>query len=181
MALRGWEINLSGAAIPVYGGNNNNWIQQGSQIGTITKNECFAEGTAFGAGWKGWGNPVIFRNSAGKMTQGAIADNISNLKDFANYASNGTSWVSVSTLQRIVHSPTRAYYASGDLLCDLPIGSYVWLTQNCTRGQNNPNYVAVTAVQPKDHDKITFKGNGFVDLTYDNHWLNVGSILLRKV
>lgn len=181
MAVHGWEINLSGAAIPVYGGNNNYWIQQGSQIGTITKNECFVEGTAFGAGWEGWGSPVIFRNSSGNMVQGAIADNIKNLKDFVEYASNGTSWVSVDTNQRIVQFATRAYYANGDRLCDLPAGSYVWLTKDCTRGSDNYNYIAVTAVQPKGEKKIFFDGNGFIDLTYGNRWLNVGSILLRKV
>lgn len=179
MALHGWEINLSGADIPVYGGSKN-WSQQGSKIGTITKNECFVEGTEFNTGWEGWGSPVIFKNSSGVMTQGAIADNISNLKDFASYASNGTSWVSVSTLKRTVQFATRAYYADGSLLCDLPEGSSVWLTANCTRGQKNKNYIAVTAVQPKGKDKITFSGNGFIDLTYGNRWLNVGSILLRK-
>ena len=62
----------------------------------------------------------------------------------------------------------------------MPSGSKVWLTPNSTRGQNNPHYVAVTAVQPKGGTKVNFSGNGFIDLMYGGRWVNVGSILLRK-
>lgn len=100
--------------------------------------------------------------------------------EFSEYASNGTSWVKVSTLERKVQYATVAYDRNGSKVCNLPVGSKVWLTSNATRGQNNPNYVAVTAVQPAGGDKITFSGNGFIDLMYGNRWVNVGSILLRK-
>lgn len=177
IALRGWGINLTGSSITIYDGDKN-WVQQGSKVGTLTANECCAEGTAFGAGWEGWGTPIYFRNSAGVFTLGAIQDS-SRLTSFSNYASNGSSWVSVSTLQRNVNKTTYAYYADGTGRKELPPGSLVWLTSNCTRGQNNPNYVAVTAVQPKGGNKLTYSGNGFVDLVNGN-WLNVSSILLRK-
>lgn len=176
MAVRGWQINLTGSSIPVYP----QATSQGSQIGTLTANECFAEGTAFGAGYEGWGNPVVFVNSAHVMTYGAINNFSSGLVDFADYASNGTSWVRVSTLKRKVQYATVAYYADGSKCCDLPAGSYVWLTQNCTRGQNNPNYVAVTKVQTAAGKEYNFSGNGFVDLLYGGRWVNVGSILLRQ-
>lgn len=178
MALQGWQINLTGKEIIVYDGSKL-FTQKGNQCGKLTKNECFTEGTAFGAGWEGVGSPVIFKNGSGIMTQGAVFDDFGTY-NFANYASNGTSWVAVNTLERKVEYTTRAYYAdgTGDIL--LNAGSRVWLTQNCTRGQNNPNYVAVTKVKKSDGTIIVFDGNGFVDLTYGNRWLNVGSILLRK-
>jgi hypothetical protein len=179
MNLRGWHINLTGSTIPVYGGSNG-YVTQGTQIGNLTANECFAEGTAFGAGWEGWGYPVYFRNSSGSFVLGAISSSPSGLKGFAEYASNGSSWVAVSTLQRKVQFATNAYYADGSFCCSLPSGSYVWLTSNCTRGQSNPNYVAVTKVQTAAGQTYTFTGNGFIDLVNGN-WLNVGSILLRKV
>lgn len=34
--------------------------------------------------------------------------------------------------------------------------SYVWLTSACTRGNNNPNYVAVTSVQTAEGVPIIF-------------------------
>lgn len=55
----------------------------------------------------------------------------------------------------------------------------VWLTSNCTRGDYNPNYVAVTKVQTAAGKTYTFSGNGFIDLINNNRF-NVGSILLRK-
>lgn len=177
MSLRGWEINLSGSAITVYGGSKN-WTQQGSQIGTLTANECYVEGTG-GTGWDGWGLPVVFKNTAGSMVLGAVAS-LNNTANFADYASNGSSWVSVNTLQRKVQYATKAYYADGSLCCDLAAGSSVWLTQNCTAGATNRNYVAVTKVETSAGKEYNFSGNGFVDLTYGGRWLNVGSILLRK-
>ena len=176
MADRGWMINLSGTSIPVY--------DQGTipvtRIGTLTPNECFADGASFGAGWEGWGMPVFFLNSAHENTFG-MTDNNFNCVDFADYASDGTSWVSVNTLKRKVQYPTVAYYSNGSKCCDLAAGSYVWLTENCTRGRSNPNYVAVTKVQTATGSIHTFSnGNGFVDLTHGGRWVNVGSILLRK-
>ena len=109
-----------------------------------------------------------------------LASYKNNLVDFTDYASNGTSWVRVSTLERKVQYATVAYYADGSKCCDLPAGSKVWLTQNGTAGQTNSNYIAVTSVQTAAGKKIDFKGNGFIDLTYGNRWVNVGSILLRK-
>lgn len=178
MALHGWQVNLTGKEIIVYD-DSKNFMQKGNQCGKLTKNECFSEGSVVGAPWEGDGSPVIFKNTSGNMIQGAVYDDYGNY-DFANYASNGTSWVAVNDLKRKVVYTTRAYYAdgSGDIL--LEPGSYVWLTQNCTRGQKNPNYVAVTKVQKANGSTITFTGNGFVDLTFGNRWLNVGSILLRK-
>lgn len=174
MALRGWQINLSGASIPVYQMD----VKKGAKIGNITANECFANGQASGSGYEGWGDPVVFLNSSHQMTYGAIDYNNSYV-DFGNYASNGTSWVAVSTLKRKVQYETVAYYADGSTFRKLPAGSYVWLTKNCTRGENNPNYVAVTKVQI-GNEVFEFSGNGFVDLTYGGRWVNVGSILLRK-
>lgn len=175
MALRGWQINLSGSTIPVYEMD----VVKGKKIGNLTVNECFANGQAFGSGYEGWGDPVVFLNSSHVMTYGAIDYN-QNYVDFAKYASNGTSWVAVNTLKRKVQYETRAYYADGSTCCTLPAGSYVWLTKNCTRGNNNPNYVAVTKVEVKGGKTYEFTGNGFVDLTYGGRWVNVGSILLRK-
>ena len=174
---RGWGINLSGSSINIYGGSAG-WTQQGSKIGTLTTNECFTEGSAFGAGWEGWGTPIYFKNSSGTFVQGAIGST-SGLQSFGEYASDGTSWSSVSTLKRLVKYATNAYYANGDFCKALPANSYVWLTSSCTRGQTHPNYVAVTKIQPVGESELSFQGNGFVDLI-NGRWLNVGSILLRK-
>ena len=180
MANRGLMINLTGKTIPVYSALDNGAAST-TQLGKITNNECFIEGSAFGAGWEGVDEPVIFINSNHTPTHGVMKAVSGTLADFAKYASNGSSWVSVNTLERKVQYATAAYYADGQKRCDLPAGSRVWLTQSCTRGQNNENYIAVTAVQPAGGNKITFSGNGFIDLTYGNRWVNVGSILLRKV
>ena len=115
------------------------------------------------------------------MVFGLIDENSNNLVDFSEYASNGTSWGAVNTLERKVQYDTVAYYADGSKCCDLSAGSLVWLTQNGTAGQTHPNYIAVTRVKTTAGKEYNFSGNGFVDLTYDNRWVNVGSILLRKV
>ena len=52
MANRGWMINLTGNSIPVYSMLDNG-AASNTQISNITKNECFTEGTAFGANWEG--------------------------------------------------------------------------------------------------------------------------------
>lgn len=178
MATYGWMINLSGAAIPVYsvgaGGPST------TQVGTLTKNECFVDGTISENPWEGDGRPVVFLNSSHSMTFGLLANDPKNLVDFTAYASNGTSWVAVNTLERKVAYATVAYYADGSKCCDLPAGSQVWLTQNGTAGQKNSNYIAVTKVKTAAGKEYKFSGNGFVDLTYNNRWVNVGSILLRK-
>lgn len=178
MASYGWMINLTGNSIPVYSVGSSG--PSTSQIGNITKNECFVDGTISANPWEGEGVPVVFLNSSHTMTFGLLTDYNSNLVDFTDYASNGTSWVSVNTLERKVQYDTVAYYANGQKCCDLPAGSKVWLTQNGTAGQSNPNYIAVTSVVTASGKEYNFSGNGFVDLTYNNRWINVGSILLRK-
>ena len=178
MASYGWMVNLSGESLPVYsvaGGGPST-----TKIGNITKNECFVDGTFSENPWEGDGVAVFILNSRHVMTFGLLASYKNNLVDFTDYASNGTSWVRVSTLERKVQYATVAYYADGSKCCDLPAGSKVWLTQNGTAGQTNSNYIAVTSVQTAAGEKIDFKGNGFIDLTYGNRWVNVGSILLRK-
>lgn len=179
MASYGWMINLSGESIPVYsvGGGG----PSTTKIGNITKNECFVDGTISENPWEGDGMPVVFLNSSHAMTFGLLADYKSNLVDFTNYASNGTSWVSVNTLERKVQYTTVAYYADGNKCCDLATGSRVWLTRNGTAGQTYPNYIAVTSVQTAAGKKYNFSGNGFIDLTYGGRFVNSGSILLRKV
>lgn len=181
MAKRGWMINLTGHSIPVYDSLSNGAVDKNNQLGEITKNECFAEGSTFGAGWEGVDMPVVILDANHQITFGVIDDYAGNLVDFSEYASNGTSWVSVNTLERKVQYATVAYYADGSKCCDLAAGSRVWLTSECTRGQTNPNYVAVTAVETAAGKKYNFSGNGFIDLTYGNRWVNVGSILLRKI
>lgn len=180
MGACGWMINLTGRTVPVYKMQSNG-AASSTKVGQLTNNECFIDGSAFGAGWEGVDYPVIFWNSSYQRTSGVVSDSDTNFVEFSEYASNGTSWVKVSTLERKVQYATEAYYADGSKLCDLPAGSKVWLTLNATRGQNNPNYVAVTAVQPAGGNKISFSGNGFIDLMYGNRWVNVSSILLRKV
>lgn len=180
MARGGWEINLTGEEIPVYDGNGD-FMSKGKQIGKLTPNECFADGrTTYG--WEGYGSPVYFLDASKVLTYGIIDEvpGTGLLADFANYASNGTSWEQVDTLERKVQYATAAYYADGSKCCDLPAGSYVWVTQNCTHGHYFPNYIAVTKVQTKAGKTYEFDGNGFIDLTYGGRWLNVGSILLRK-
>lgn len=51
---------------------------------------------------------------------------------------------------------------------------------NGTAGATHSNSIAVTSVQTASGKKYNFSGNGFIDLTYGNRWVNVGSILLRK-
>ena len=139
MAVHGWMINLTGNSIPVYSMLDNG-AASSTKIGTITKNECFVEGTNIGAGWEGIDAPVIFINSSHTPTLGVVKDwDSNNLVDFSDYASNGTSWVAVNTLKRKVQYATVAYYADGSKCCDLAAGSYVWLTANCSRGYNNKN------------------------------------------
>ena len=94
---------------------------------------------------------------------------------------NGTSQVPVSTLERKVQYATTAYYKNGSKCCDLPAGSKVWLTKNGTAGQSNPTYIAVTSVETASGERYDFDGNGFIDLAPNTRWVNVGSILLRKV
>lgn len=183
MAVHGWMVNLSGKSIPVYSMLDNGEASN-TQIGTITKNECFVEGTNIGAGWEGIDVPVIFINSSHTPTMGVVKEDIDldwdSLVDFSDYASNGTSWIAVNTLKRKVQYATVAYYADGSKCCNLPAGSYVWLTAGCSRGEKNKNYIAVSSVQTAAGKTYEFAGNGFIDLTYGNRWVNVGSILLRK-
>ena len=145
MATYGWMINLSGKSLPVYAANGG--APSTTQIGNVTKNECFVDGTISENPWEGDGIPVVFLNSIHIMTFGLITDYDCTLVDFTDYASNGTSWVPVSTLERKVQYDTVAYYADGSKRCDLPAGSKVWLTSNGTAGQTNPNYIAVTSVE----------------------------------
>ncbi|MCM1056088.1 MAG: hypothetical protein NC517_00550 [Firmicutes bacterium] len=180
MASYGWMINLTGKTLPVYSENGSIGPSK-TQIGKITKNECFVDGNVSENPWEGDGKPVIFLNTSHTMTWGLLANSESNLVNFSDYASDGTSWVSVNTLERKVQYATEAYYADGCFFCALPAGSRVWLTKNCGAGENQMNYIAVTSVQPAGDKKYTFAGNGFIDLTYDSRWVNVGSILLRKV
>lgn len=180
MATGGWMINLSGKKIPVYNSTLNGSCGT-TKLGDILANECFVQGTNPGTGWEGNDNPVIILDLNHAMTFGVYSGNYSNLVDFADYASNGTSWVAVNTLQRKVQYATRAYYANGDFCCDLAADSYVWLTENCTRGDSNMNYCAVTKVQTAAGKVYNFSGNGFVDLTYGGRWVSVNNILLRKV
>lgn len=178
MAAHGWMINLSGSAMPVYTVGSSGPTTP--QLGTLTKNECFVDGNISFNPWEGEGQPVIFLNSSHEWKFGLLDEYSGEMADFSNYASNGTSWVAVNTLERKVQYATKAYYSNGNFLCDLPVGSRVWLTSNCTAGSSHSNYVAVTRVKTDTIDH-TFSGNGFVDLTYNNRWVNVGSILLRKV
>ncbi len=178
MASNGWMINLSGKSVPVYSVGKGG--PSATQIGTITKNECFVDGRMSDNPWEGDGAPVVFLNSSHSLTFGLIADDTKNLVDFTAYASNGSSWVAVNSLERKVQYDTVAYYADGSKCCDLPAGSRVWLTPNGTAGQNHSNYIAVASVKTASGKTYSFKGNGFIDLTYNNRWVNVGSILLRK-
>lgn len=181
MATFGWMINLTGNKIPVYTADGSGPILP--QLGNLTKNECFIDGTISENPFEGDGYPVIFLNANHEFKFGLVKDEDcgNGLVDFTDYASNGTSWVQVDTLERKVQYATRAYYADGSLCCELPANSRVWLTQNGGAGSSNHNYIAVTKVQTASGKTYTFKGNGFVDLTYGNRWVNVGSILLRKV
>lgn len=174
MAHYGWMINLTGAAIPVYsvdGGGPST-----TQIGTITKNECFIDGVYSANPWEGEGTPVIFFNKNHEATFGLLNDYSGNLAEFADYASNGTSWVKVNTLERKVQYDTEAYDQGNNPLGKVPAGTLVELTRNCTAGDRHSNYIAVTRIGDKTYDSHVF-----IDLTPGNRWVNVGSILLRKV
>lgn len=179
MAKYGWMINLTGSPIPVYSvGSSGPTLPH---IGTLTRNECFVDGTFSENPWEGEGTPVVFLNSNHELTFGLLDSYGDGLVDFTDYASNGTSWVPVTTKERKVQYATVAYYADGSKCCDLPAGSHVWLTPNGTSGTTHSNYIAVTKVETASGTSIEFCGNGFIDLTHNNRWVNVGSILLRKV
>lgn len=179
MATYGWMINLTGETLPVYsvGGSG----PTTPQLGKITKNECFVEGTMSANPWEGEGMPVYFLSTSRVMTLGLLDEFKGDIVDFTDYASDGTSWVKVDTLERKVQYATQSYYADGRVFKALPAGSRVWLTSNGTAGTNWPNYIAVTSIQPAGDKTYNFDGNGFIDLTYGDRWVNVGSILLRKV
>lgn len=182
MSVSGWQVNLSGKKIPIYDYNGAGTAITSKRLGYITNNECFVEGTVPGTGWEGNDAPAVILDANHNMKMGVYTEDYwgCNFGDFAEYASNGSSWVKVSTRKRKVQYATRAYYADGSKCCDLPAGSYVWLTSNCTRGQSNMNYCAVEKVQTAAGKTYTFQGCGFIDLTYGGRWVNVGSILLRK-
>lgn len=175
-----WKINLSGTNIPVY---SLGFIGPATtQVGNVTRNECFVESVESLNPYEGDGTPINFLNSSHTMTDGFLVNSYNNLVDFTAYASNGTSWVSVSTLERKVQYATVAYYSDGTKCCDLPAGSKVYLKSTGAAGTNNRNYIAVTKVITASGTPYTFSsGDGYVDLTYNNRWINVGSILLRKV
>jgi len=179
MATGGWQINLSGSAIPVFRMKDNGSCST-TKIGTIYNNECFAEGTNPSVGWEGVDNPVDFLDANHNMQFGVYSGSYRNLVDFADYASNGSTWERVTTGKRRVQYPTRAYYADGSKCCDLPAGSYVWLTRDCSSGRSNPNYCSVSKVQTAAGKTYTFSGCGFIDLTYGGKFVNARSILLRK-
>lgn len=181
MGISGWGVNLSGQSIPVYGPKNGEYTAPGAQIGEVTPNECCAGGVAAGTGWEGWGRPVYFINTSGKVVLGMFSDSAPQPESFADYASDGTKWNRVYTLKRYVQYSTNSYYAGdGSLFKPLPAGSYVWLSIACTRGDNHFSYIEVTAVQPKGDKKYDLgEGRIFVDLV-NGHFLNKGSILLRK-
>lgn len=179
MASHGWMINLTGEAIPVYSVGGGGPVMP--QLGKITKNECFVDGAISENPWEGDGMAVIFLNSSHVMTFGLLDEFKGSLVDFTDYVSDGTSWVEVDTLERKVQYATRAYYADGGFCCSLAAGSRVWLTSNGTAGMENSNYIAVTSVETAEGKTYNFSGNGFIDLTYGNRWVNVGNILLRKV
>jgi hypothetical protein len=181
MAVSGWQINLSGKAVPIYSFNGSGKATS-TKIATITKNECFVEGTVPGTGWEGVDNPAVVLDPNHNMVMGVYTDSYysNNFVNFADYASDGSTWAKVSTLKRKVKYATAAYYADGSLCCSLPAGSYVWLTNRCTRGETHMNYCAVTKVKTAAGKTYTFQGNGFVDLTYGGRWVSVSGILLRK-
>lgn len=178
MGVSGWQINLSGKAYPVYKMQGAGQASA-TKIATVTKNECFVEGTVPGTGWEGVDCPVVVCDPNHNMVMGVTKEYIPEYK-LSDYASNGTSWVKVSTKVRKVVKPTVAYYASGEKCCDLPVGSKVTLGNNCTRGLNNKNFCAVTSVTTAAGKTYNFQDHGFIDLTYGGSWLNVGSILIRK-
>ncbi|WP_054740759.1 hypothetical protein [Cellulosilyticum ruminicola] len=179
MAVSGWQINLSGESIPVYSFNGAGTATN-TKIATITKNECFVEGTVPGTGWEGNDIPAVVLDPNHKMVMGVYKKYYNNLVNFADYASNGTSWVKVSTRKRKVQYATTAYYADGSKCCDLPAGSTVVLTSSCTRGASHMSYCAVESVTTAAGKTYKFQGCGFIDLAPSGRWVNVGSILLRK-
>ncbi len=178
MATYGWMVNLTGETIPVYASDGSGPSE--TQLGKLYAGECFVDGTISENPWEGDGTPVVFLTSDHEMRFGLLEDYHRDFVDFSEYASNGTSWVAVDTLERLVKYATVAYYADGTKCCDLPAGSHVWLTHNCTAGQDNPNYIAVSKVETAAGRVYEFTGNGFVDLTYNNRYVTVGKVLLRK-
>ena len=178
MSAGGWTINLTGKAISVYSVGNGG--PSTTKIGTINNNECFVDGSFSTNPWEGNGVPVVIVKSDHNTEFGLLPDGTYNFVSFADYASNGTSWEAVKTLERRVQYATKAYLKNGDFYQDIPAGSRVWLTQNCTAGTDNPNYVAVTKAVTVSGTVIDISDHFFIDLTYDNRWVTVGSILLRK-
>lgn len=178
MASFGWMINLSGKTLPVY--STEDGYPFTNQIGKINDNECFVDGATSANPWEGDGSLVIFLNSSHKMVYGMVTDNNTKLVDFADYASNGTSWEAVNTLERKVQYATKAYDKYGVEIGDVPAGSRVWLTQNCTAGSTWNHYIAVTKVVTASGEELKISDHAFIDLTYGNRWVTVGSILLRK-
>lgn len=172
-----WKVNLSGSALPIYSVSGSG--PSTTQIGTLTKNECFVDGSISSNPWEGDGAPVIFLNSSHVMTFGLLANYVNNLVDFTAYASNGTSWVAVNTLERKVAYATYAYDKSGKQVGAVPAGYRVWLTSSGTAGDSNHNYIAVSKITDSSGN-VVLSGAEFIDLTYGNRWINVGSILLRK-
>lgn len=175
-------INLTGNNIPVYTEDGSGPILP--QLGNITRNECFIEGVLSGNPFEGEGCPVIFLNANHVFTFGLARNEDcvggNGFVPFTAYASNGTAWVSVDTLERKVQYATKCYDRNGSFYCDLPAGSRVWLKSSGAAGDTQRNYIAVTSVETASGQRYDFNGHGYIDLTYNNRWINVGSILLRK-
>lgn len=188
MKLYGWHINLSGNSIPVYEAGMSPTVQKG----TITKNECFCEGSVRDTGFDGWdyGEMVLYINTSHEMTPGMIDTRTSGIVFFGDYASNGTSWVKVNTLKRKVVNATVAYDKINNKIEDLPAGSYVWLSKDCSHGDSNLHYIQIDQFQKPGQSIYNYaaqgKDYGFIDLTGKSltgnvkYWLNVGSIILRQ-
>lgn len=178
MNYNGWMINLSGSSVPVYEQD----VSLKKKIATITKNECFTEWHPNDTNWEGGGRPVFLLNSSHNYTYGMIDYSLNNFGDFCDYASDGSSWIKVSTTKRKLVSETKLYYKDGHLACSLPKGTYVWIDPECTSGYSHPNYISVTKVQTPAGVVYNFSdSSGFIDLIpTSNTWLNVGSIILRK-
>lgn len=178
MSAGGWTINLTGKAISVYSVGNGG--PSTTKIGTINNNECFVDGSFSTNPWEGNGVPVVIVKSDHNTEFGLLPDGTYNFVSFADYASNGTSWVAVNTLERKVQYDTKAYDRYGGYKDDVPAGSRVWLDRDCTAGSDNPNYVAVTKVVTASNEELDISGHVFIDLTCGDRWVTVGSILLRK-
>lgn len=171
-----WRVNLTESAIPVYDVFNSSL-----QLGQVNNNECCVDGMISANPYEGDGEPVIFVNMQHVMTFGILGSYQGSFGNFVNYASNGTSWSAVNTLERKVQYATKAYYSNGNFCCDLAVGSRVWLSSSGAAGDNNDNYISVSKVKTADDTTYNLNSHGFVDLTYGNRWVTVGSILLRKV